>query len=154
MGRSRNAPGGATERSADHGDERDDATVPIDELLRALGTSSEGLSDAEAGRRLDADGPNAIEEHRRSPVLELLTRYWGPIPWMIEVALALSIAVGHWADAVIIGALLVMNGIVSFWEEHQAGNAIEALKEHLATTARVVPRRHLAGRSGPRAGAR
>jgi H+-transporting ATPase len=111
--------------------------VPVEELLGQLDTSSEGLAEQEAQRRLEADGPNAIEEHRRHVVLELLSRYWGPIPWMIEVALVLSIVVGHWSDAVIIGVLLVMNGLVSFWEEHQAGNAIDALKKHLATTALV-----------------
>jgi H+-transporting ATPase len=114
-----------------------DASLSLDELLQQLDTSRDGLSDAEAQRRLAEDGPNAIEEHHRSAVIEFLSRYWGPIPWMIEVALVLSIVVGHWSDAVIIGALLVMNGLVSFWEEHQAGNAIEALKKHLATTARV-----------------
>ncbi len=109
----------------------------IEELLHELGTQASGLSESEAHRRLGADGPNAIEEHRRNPVLELLSRYWGPIPWMIEIALGLSLAVGRWADAAIIGVLLVMNGVVSFWEEYQAGNAVEALKERLATTARV-----------------
>ena len=49
------------------------------------------------------------------------------MPWMIEVALALSIATKHWADAAIIGALLVLAGAVSFWEEHQTGNAMRAM---------------------------
>lgn len=110
----------------------------LDDVLGRLGTGPGGLSEAEARRRLEVDGANAIEEHRRSAVLELLSRYWGPIPWMIEVALGLSLAVGRWADAAVIGVLLVMNGAVSFWEEHQAGNAVEALRQRLATTARVV----------------
>ena len=96
-----------------------------------------GLTSDEAAQRLVEDGPNAIEARRRSPIVELALRFWGPIPWMIEAALVLSLAVGRWADAAIIGALLVMNGLVSFWEEHQAGNALDALKEQLATTARV-----------------
>ena len=56
---------------------------------------------------------------------------------MIEVALGLSLLTRHWADAAIIGALLVLNGAVSFWEEYQSGNAIEALKRRLATRAQV-----------------
>jgi H+-transporting ATPase len=106
--------------------------------MRMLATSPAGLTEAEASRRLALDGPNAIEEAHRSTLAELAARYWGPIPWMIEVALGLSLAVGRWGDALIIGLLLVMNGAVSFWEEHQAGNAIQALKQRLATTARVV----------------
>ena len=43
---------------------------------------------------------------------------------MIEVALALSLAARHWTDAVIIGVLLAMNGLVAYFEEHQASNAI------------------------------
>ena len=50
----------------------------------------------------------------------LLGYFWAPIPWMIEVALVLSLVVRHWTDAVIIGVLLVMNGVVAFTEEHQA----------------------------------
>ena len=56
---------------------------------------------------------------------------------MIEAALALSLLVRHWTDAVIIGVLLGMNGLVGFVEEHQAASAIAALKQRLATQARV-----------------
>src|SRR5664279_5373287 len=56
---------------------------------------------------------------------------------MIEVAVVLSGAVGHWADFFIILVLLLANGVVGYSEEHQAGNAIDALKAKLATTARV-----------------
>ena len=56
---------------------------------------------------------------------------------MIEIAAVLSAVAGHWPDFFIIVTLLVANGVVGFWEEHQAGNAIEALKAKLAITARV-----------------
>lgn len=64
--------------------------------------------------------------------------FWGPIPWMIEAALILSLLARHWTDAVIIGVLLAMNGVVAFTEEHQAANAIAALKQSLATSARAL----------------
>jgi H+-transporting ATPase len=102
-----------------------------------VGVSPKGLTDAEAASRRERDGPNEISEERRSALLELLGHWWGPIPWMIEVALALSLLTRHWADAAIIGALLLLNGGVSFWEEHQAGNAIEALRRRLANEALV-----------------
>jgi len=57
---------------------------------------------------------------------------------MIEVAAILSAVIGHWADLVIILVLLVFNAIVGFWEEYQAGNAIEQLKKTLALKARVL----------------
>ena len=57
---------------------------------------------------------------------------------MIEVAVILSAAVGHWLDFVVILILLVSNAVVGFWEEHQAGNAIAALKATLAILAKVL----------------
>ena len=56
---------------------------------------------------------------------------------MIEAAVILSGVVGHWPDFFIILVLLVTNGVVAFWEEHEAGNAIAALKAKLASKARV-----------------
>lgn len=93
---------------------------------------------AEAQQRLQRYGPNEIAERHRNPVLEFLGYFWAPIPWMIEVALALSVAARHWTDAAIIGVLLAMNGLVAFFEEHQAANAIAALKQRLATSARAL----------------
>jgi H+-transporting ATPase len=99
--------------------------------------AAEGLSGQEAAARLSRYGPNAIEEEKRSVVLELLSHFWAPIPWMIETALALTAVTERWTDFGIIAALLALNGLVGFWEEHQAANAIEALKERLAKRARV-----------------
>ncbi len=70
-------------------------------------------------------------------MVELLSHFWAPIPWMIEAALVLTGLTARWADFGIILALLLLNGLVGFWEEHQAANAIEALKERLAKQARV-----------------
>ena len=88
--------------------------------------------------RLLSGGPNEIAEKIRNPLLEFAGYFWAPIPWMIEVALVLSLLVRHWTDAVIIGVLLAMNGVVAFTEEHQAANAIAALKQRIAATARVL----------------
>jgi H+-transporting ATPase len=98
----------------------------------------EGLSSAEAAARLERYGPNALPEQERSVLLELLSHFWAPIPWMIEAALLLTALTSRWADFGIIAALLALNGLVGFWEEHQAANAIEALKERLAKQARVL----------------
>jgi H+-transporting ATPase len=108
------------------------------ELASKLGVSiSRGLGDSEAGNRIGQYGYNELTEERVNPLLKFLTYFWGPIPWMIEAAVILSAIVRHWTDFIIIMVLLVMNAVVGFWEEYQAGNAIEALKKKLALEARV-----------------
>ena len=102
-----------------------------------IGSSPDGLTQAEAQKRLTQYGPNEIEEKKTNPFLKFLSYFWGPIPWMIEVAVILSGVVGHWPDFFIILLLLVANAVVGFWEERQAGNAIDALKAKLAIKARV-----------------
>ncbi len=111
--------------------------MPLQSVLDTLDATADGLTAAQAADRMERYGPNEIEEQRRSALLTFLGYFWGPIAWMIEAALILSILVKHWSDAVIIGVLLAMNGVVAFAEEHQALNAIDALKSRLATSARV-----------------
>ena len=109
------------------------------EVEKKLGTSPEGLSQAEAERRLTEYGPNELKEEKTNPIpiLKFLSYFWGPIPWMIEAAVILSGVVQHWPDFCIILLLLLANALVGFWEERQAGNAIAALKANLAIKARV-----------------
>ncbi len=116
---------------------RSSASESVDELLARLGTSRDGLTAQEAARRLAEHGPNELVEHRTSPLRQFLGYFWGPIPWMIEVAAVLSAVVRHWPDFVIIVVLLVFNALVGFWQEHQAANAVEALKEQLALESHV-----------------
>ena len=104
---------------------------------KKLGSSPEGLTQAEAQKRLTQYGPNEIAEKKTNAILKFLSYFWGPIPWMIEAAVILSAVAQHWPDFGIILLLLLANGVVGFWEEHQAGNAIAALKATLAIKARV-----------------
>jgi H+-transporting ATPase len=109
-----------------------------EESLRQLCSSPEGLSGAEAEKRLEQYGPNELEERREHTLLKFLRYFWGPIPWMIEVAAVLSLVVHHWADFIIILVLLIFNAAVGFWQEHQAANAVEALRDQLALKARAL----------------
>jgi H+-transporting ATPase len=112
-------------------------TLPMDQVEKQLGSSPDGLSAAEAAKRLAQYGPNEIEDKKTNLVLLFLKYFWGPIPWMIEVAVVLSAVVRHWPDFFIILLLLLANATIGFWEERQAGNAIDALKARLAVKARV-----------------
>lgn len=119
----------------ERGDERKELSLA--ELETKLEASEKGLSSSEAQRRLQQYGYNELPEKRVNPILKFLSYFWGPIPWMIEIAAVLSLLVQHWADFWIIAALLVFNGLIGFWEEYQAGNAIAALKAQLALEAKV-----------------
>ena len=112
-------------------------SMPLPELEKTLGSSPDGLSETEAQKRLNQYGPNEILEKKTNFFLKFLSYFWGPIPWMIEIAVILSGVVGHWPDFFIILLLLVANAVVGFWEEREAGNAIAALKARLAIKARV-----------------
>ena len=112
-------------------------TRPLAEVEKELGSSPDGLTQAEAQKRLTQFGPNEIAEKKTNEILKFLSYFWGPIPWMIEAAVILSAAAQHWPDFGIILLLLLANAVVGFWEEHQAGNAIAALKATLAIKARV-----------------
>jgi len=137
------APGGAPSEAADAkpGSKPDPnealKSLSMPELQAKLGSSPDGLTQAEAQKRLTQYGPNEIEEKKTNEFLKFLSYFWGPIPWMIEVAVILSAVARHWPDFGIILLLLLANAGVGFWEEHQAGNAIAALKAKLAVKARV-----------------
>ncbi|WP_197495649.1 cation-transporting P-type ATPase [Acidihalobacter yilgarnensis] len=113
-------------------------SLPLADVEKQLGSSPDGLTQAEAAKRLSQYGPNEIAERKTNPLLKFLSYFWGPIPWMIEAAVILSGVVGHWPDFFIILVLLLANAVVGFWEEYSAGNAIDALKAKLAVKARVI----------------
>ncbi len=111
------------------------ASAVLDELKS---NQSTGLSETEAKQRLEKYGLNEITEKKINPILKFLAYFWGPIAWMIEIAIILSALIQHWEDFWIIFALLLLNAVVGFWQEHKADNAIELLKQKLALEARVI----------------
>ena len=129
------APGSKADAKPDAKDNLQ--TLPLAEVEKKLGSSPDGLTEAEAQKRLAQYGPNEIPEKKTNEILKFLSYFWGPIPWMIEAAVILSAAARHWPDFGIILVLLLANAVVGFWEEHEAGNAIAALKATLAIKARV-----------------
>ncbi|MFW9806238.1 MAG: plasma-membrane proton-efflux P-type ATPase [Candidatus Thorarchaeota archaeon] len=112
--------------------------LTIDELYESLESRPTGLSSEETKSRFDKYGPNELLERRVNPLLKFLRYFWGPIPFMIEAAMILSAIVEHWPDFWIITLMLIMNGVVGFYQENKADNAIEKLKERLSPTARVL----------------
>lgn len=108
-------------------------TVPLDEVFEELETDSAGLSAAMADRRREEVGPNEIATERgRSPLRIFLDQFASALIWVLFVAAALSFAVGHVVDAVLIGIILLVNGVFGFVQEYRAERSLEALREMAA----------------------
>lgn len=112
-------------------------SMTVSKVLDKYSSSVEGLSGAEAKKRLEINGYNEISEIKKGHLKKLFGYFWGPIPWMIEFALLISLLIQHWEEFSIILLLLLINGAVGFWQEDRADNAIELLKEKLAFDAQV-----------------
>ncbi len=101
------------------------------------GLDLQGLSSDEARRRLQQFGANAVSEEQRHPWLAFFGKFWSPVPWMLEAAVVLQFVLGKIDEALVIGALLMVNAILSFVQESRANQALALLKNQLAVRARV-----------------
>jgi len=94
--------------------------LSCDEIVQRLKVSPKtGLKSSEAKERLRVAGPNEIPEKKVNPIIKFLSYFWGPIPWMIEAAVIISLVIGHWIDFYIILSLLLTNSLVGFYQEHR-----------------------------------
>ena len=96
-----------------------------------------GLTSVEAAKRLRQFGSNAIPEAKRNPLLLFLKKFWSPVPWMLEITVLLELYLGKNTEAIVIGALLVFNAILSFSQENHAQNALSLLRQKLTVQTRT-----------------
>ncbi len=98
---------------------------------------AEGLTSAEAAERLTRDGPNATPLARPSGLKPILRRFWGVIPWMLELAIVIDLILGKWLEAGVIATLLVGNAVTGAVQERRAKTALALLRERLVIQVRV-----------------
>ena len=123
-------------------DSRDDRTGPwhgtsTSDILETLETDDDGLSSAEASRRLEEYGENDIREAERTSRVELLlSQFRNPLMYLLVVAALLSLGVGlfpesepNYTEAAFIALILCANGLFGFVQDYQATRSIEALRE-------------------------
>src|SRR5580658_2841517 len=104
----------------------------------AVATSPQaGLTSDEARRRLEKFGPNAVPDTEMHPLRMALTKFWAPVPWMLEAAIGLELVLGKIVEATIIALLLVFNAVLGFFQEGRAQATLAALKSRLALNASV-----------------
>ncbi|MEM3706091.1 MAG: plasma-membrane proton-efflux P-type ATPase [Candidatus Bathyarchaeia archaeon] len=112
--------------------------LSIEETFKILETSMQGLTETEAKNRIEKFGYNEITEKRKNPFIDFLKRYWGPMPWLLELAIILSCIIGHYLEAIIIFMLLTINVIIGFIHSHRSQKVLEFLKKRLAIKAKVL----------------
>ncbi len=96
-----------------------------------------GLTSDEARSRLQKFGPNAVPDTSMHPLRRALTKFWAPVPWMLEAAIVLEVSLGKYVEAAIIAVLLVFNAALGFFQEGRAQATLAALKSRLALNASV-----------------
>jgi H+-transporting ATPase len=96
-----------------------------------------GLTSDEVRRNLEKFGPNALPDTAQHPLRMALEKFWAPVPWMLEAAIALQIGLGKFVEAAIIAGLLVFNAVLGLFQESRAQAMLAALKSKLALSASV-----------------
>jgi len=116
----------------------DFAQLTVEDAYSALSSSVNGLSENEAKRRINESGYNELLEKRKNPFVDFLGRYWGPMPWLLELTMALSYAIGHYLEAAIVFGLLTLNAVIGFHHTRGSLKTLELLKKRLAVKAKIL----------------
>ena len=122
------------------------ANLSVAAALDSLKTAEQGLSTAEAQRRLQEFGPNRIDEVRATPqwrrFLQGFTHFFALILWVAAglafFAESRSPDEGMWQLAIAIIAVILINGSFSYWQEYRAEQAIAALRQLLPQNVKVM----------------
>jgi H+-transporting ATPase len=110
---------------------------PVPVIAGADRKPASGLTTAEATLRLARSGPNAIPDTALHPLRRAFEKFWAPVPWMLEAAIALELLLGKDVEGAIIAVLLVFNAVLGFFQESHAQATLAALKSRLALNASV-----------------
>ncbi|MGV9824090.1 cation-transporting P-type ATPase [Gordonia sp. NPDC003429] len=108
------------------------------DTLAALASSSEGLSGTEAAHRLDALGPNKLEEAATRPAwLRFLAHFNNVLIFILLAAGVLKAILGEWIDFGVIIAVALINAVVGFVQEGRAESALAGIRGMLSPHARA-----------------
>jgi H+-transporting ATPase len=96
-----------------------------------------GLTSAEAQVLLEKVGPNSMPDTALHPLRRAIDKLWAPVPWMLEAAIVLQLALHKFTEAAVIAGLLVFNAALGFFQEGRAEATLAALKSRLSLNASV-----------------
>ncbi|MHB1793572.1 MAG: HAD-IC family P-type ATPase [Acidobacteriaceae bacterium] len=112
-------------------------TPPARPAVPIQDASPNGLTSDEAKSRLEKDGPNAMPDTSAHPFRNALTKFWAPVPWLLEAAIVLQLVLHKDLEAAVIAGLLVFNAVLAYMQESRAQATLTALKSRLALNASV-----------------
>ncbi|MDT8855110.1 cation-transporting P-type ATPase [Paracoccaceae bacterium Fryx2] len=112
---------------------------PAADCLADLNATADGLTAAEAARRLAAHGPNRLPETRaRGPLLRFLLQFHNVLIYVLLVASIVTGFLQHWIDTGVILAVVLANAVIGFIQEGKAESAMAAIRNMLAPRAAVL----------------
>lgn len=112
--------------------------LPLDQVLEILEVKEEGLGQEEYEKRVKEYGLNEVEEKKKNPVLQFLKRFWGPMPWLLEITIILNLVIKKYVEAVVVFSLLLINAIIGFVQSQNSRKAVELLKLQLEVQCQVL----------------
>src|SRR5487761_1957711 len=116
----------------------DIATASVPDTLASLHVNPDtGLTRAEVDVRRKENGYNEVAVKKGHPVIKFLRKFWGISAWMLELIIVLSAVLKNYADLAVVGALLIVNAVLSFMQEQRAAGVVETLRKRLQVSARV-----------------
>ncbi len=101
-------------------------------------SDARGLSSRQAQERRAQYGANAVPAEKRHPLRDLAARVWGPVPWLLEFTLVLTLFTARYADSIAVAFLLLFNAAIATIQEGRARDAIELLRAKITVSARVL----------------
>lgn len=105
-------------------------SMPLDEILKSLEASKDGLTNNKAKEKLSTYGPNSIKEKKKNSAFSLLiSQFKSPIIIILFFAIGLSFFLHDTIDAIIILTIVLISGLLGFWQEFGANDAVSKLLE-------------------------
>ncbi|HKL20927.1 MAG TPA: cation-transporting P-type ATPase, partial [Tichowtungia sp.] len=110
------------------------------DVLEELDSSSDnGLSKDDVRKRLEQHGPNRVREQKKVSAWKiLLNQFTSPLIYVLFGALVVTLSIQSWSDAIVIGAVLLINSTVGFIQEYKAESAVQSLMEMISASTQVI----------------
>ncbi|MDI1305508.1 MAG: HAD-IC family P-type ATPase, partial [bacterium] len=114
-------------------------SISYNNVLESLNTSSKGLSTIEAEKRLKIAGSNILDRQTRESAFKILLRqFLNPLIYVLLAATILAIAMGKITDGIVVFSVIIINAIIGFIQEYQAGKTIQGLLQLMPEKATVM----------------